>query len=1558
MLGTEPQSADASDSRRRLVQRVVREWISELIDLGGRNNLLNYRDLRAGTLSLDSADAGAIEALIRGRPVALSRLFPTQDGLKDAVRRARAIHRKARENFEERGIDTLHLAYGIATWTHDRPWAPSAPILLIPAEVVPMGAAMDDFRVTASGEPELNPTLLHLLKVEYRCEIDPDGVMDVVDGPIDEPWEVDAVADWLTEQAHLVPGFAVDGRFVLANFSYAKLPMVRDLESATDELVTHDLIGAIAGDARAREAVQASGPPPDAIVSAELPPSEEFLVLDADSTQMHAINAVVAGQHLIVRGPPGTGKSQSIANLIGSLIARGKSVLFVAEKRAAIDAVLKRLHGADLSDLVLDLHQVATRKAFAQEIGRALYTSRKAPRIARSAEERRLMQRRTQLNENAGALHEERTPWGVSFYEVLAELVGRRDEGPYRTRLSPAVLDRLHGDELARALSNLDAYEQLGGFGIGTSAAPWSRSSISDRDSASSAFDLLETLRREDVPGLIESVENAAAETGVPPPENLAQARRAVAAWEGAARVATGFDDGVYNLPLDEQVAAIEPATRGLLARFASLLFSSAYRRARNQLRARATRPMSDADLHELATTALATRNTWADMGGGVPRVPDGLTDIADQLRRASEGLDRLEALAGRPLAESSFDEVMGHLDRLYEDRETLAKLPELHRLRHELEEAGLKQLLRELEDRTPETAARSALESVWLRSLFDQLVLADPILTRIDGDGLDRLVAEFQLLDRDHLETAADRIRRIAAERATASRDDYPDQAQLVQRQASLQRRHMPVRSLVHAASDVLLALKPCWAMSPLMVSQLLPARPMFDVVVFDEASQVTPADAATSILRGRQLVVAGDERQLPPTRFFAAESDTDLDDDEDEVSEDEMTRALSGTKGFESILDALNALIPVRMLQWHYRSRDERLIAFSNAYLYDRLLTTFPGVGGGDTLEHIEVPWVPGQDSNSPLAEVDAVVELIIRHARERPGESLGVIAMGIKHAVRVDDALRARLRGHPELDAFFAVDREEPFFVKNLERVQGDERDAIILTIGYGKGGRGEMVYRFGPLLTEGGERRLNVAVTRAKRRLTLVTSFSAADLDPERLTSKGMQLLRNYLLYVESRGTNLGEWATAAPQLNPFEVDVRDTLAAHGLDLVPQHGVSGYRIDFAVRHPDRPGEFVLAIECDGASYHAAEATRDRDRLRQQQLEMLGWRFHRIWSTEWFHHKDAAVAKVLAAYEAAVRGEPAPQLQNSMELEGEPLEETDAPSGGRGPRPRVPRGWKIDEYWGHQLIELIDWIESDDLLRTEDEVIAEAMDELGFQRRGSRIVAVLRSAVRQARHKRKPSPPPARRPRAARPQPPTDLSGSRSTPATATSAPMPVVPSVAPPATAQPREAVVPADGVIDAGSIGREAQHQPATPTSDPSADAWGPEQERALAQVNEERAALETLRKRLPPGEYMARLHATLARRRELTDARRRATARVVDGSTVTIEDPDGDRVTARVSSAIVIQATRDGWITPGGVMRDGIPAHSELGRALLGHKVGDTCSVDGIDYRIVDIDDR
>ncbi len=321
---------------------------------------------------------------------------------------------------------------------------------------------------------------------------------------------------------------------------------------------------------------------------------------------------------------------------------------------------------------------------------------------------------------------------------------------------------------------------------------------------------------------------------------------------------------------------------------------------------------------------------------------------------------------------------------------------------------------------------------------------------------------------------------------------------------------------------------------------------------MIFDEASQVVPADAIPAIMRGHQIVVAGDDRQLPPTNFFRQVGDAAGDDGSDD--EDSL---VSFGAGFESVLDALRPLLPTAALAWHYRSRDERLVAFSNSRIYGGSLTTFPGVFTSECLRHVVVSQGPGAGQETSVdAEVRKVIELVFEHVREHPQESLGVIALGIKHAERIDAALRSALaeladtgrRDHSEIEAFLTEDVAEPFFVKNLERVQGDERDAIILSIGYGKHQDGRMRYQWGPLLRDGGERRLNVAATRAKHRLTLVSSFSGHDVDPDRVTKAGARLLADYLDYASSGGSV--PQASGGDHLDPFESDVRRRLAAPG------------------------------------------------------------------------------------------------------------------------------------------------------------------------------------------------------------------------------------------------------------------------------------------------------------------------------------------------------------------------------------------------------------------------
>jgi len=617
--------------------------------------------------------------------------------------------------------------------------------------------------------------------------------------------------------------------------------------------------------------------------------------------------------------------------------------------------------------------------------------------------------------------------------------------------------------------------------------------------------------------------------------------------------------------------------------------------------------------------------------------------------------------------------------------------------------------------------------EYAWFASTLDEVSRQDPEIRGFIGSTHNRYVDDFTHLDEERIELAADRVRRAHGEKAIFAMNANAEGEQLIRAEAGKMTRHLPLRRVFAKAADVLTAVCPCWMASPLSVSQLLDGgQKYFDFVIFDEASQVLPEDAVPAILRGSKLVVAGDSMQLPPTTFFSASDDDDFATDE-----------AVATEGYESLLDTMTACINGSYLDWHYRSRDETLINFSNHHIYQDRLVTFPGPGGPPAVSHVLVKQEFGIDGQeeSCAQEVQKVVELVLEHARTNPEQTLGVITMGIRHMNRVQAALDQTLENHAELTTFFDSSRSERFFVKNLERVQGDERDAIIISIGYGKDRAGNLPLRFGPLIPEGGRRRLNVAVTRARRKLTTVSSFSHLDIDLARVRpGSGVELLRNYLQYAATNGRRFGDAEVTGEPLNAFEAEVFDYLSAKGLKLIPQMGASQFRIDMVAEHLEKPGRYVLAIECDGASYHSSYTARDRDRLRQQQLENLGWRFHRIWSTDWFMRKEEEVRRTITAFQEAVqfadkldRGVAA----NSHSGNGSRNNNTSgAPK--RGPRPSIPVRTTIADYSPSELAQLLRWIASDGQLRTDEQIVDEMVAVLGFSRRGKRIESAIHRAI----------------------------------------------------------------------------------------------------------------------------------------------------------------------------------------------------------------------------------
>ncbi len=423
---------------------------------------------------------------------------------------------------------------------------------------------------------------------------------------------------------------------------------------------------------------------------------------------------------------------------------------------------------------------------------------------------------------------------------------------------------------------------------------------------------------------------------------------------------------------------------------------------------------------------------------------------------------------------------------------------------------------------------------------------------------------------------------------------------------------------------------------MSPLTVSQFLPADYRFDVVIFDEASQVRPSDAVNCIYRGVSLVVAGDEKQLPPTSFFGS-----AEDDSDEYDEELPD-------SFESLLDACKAgAMRTLPLRWHYRSRHEDLITFSNRSFYQNSMITFPGAqeSGADvgvSFVHAHGVYDRGGRRDNRI-EADAVAQRVLHHFDTRPGRSLGVVALSQAQASAIELAVQQARLARPDLDHRFTESRLDGFFVKNLESVQGDERDVMIMSIGYGPDELGQLGLNFGPINKEGGWRRLNVAVTRARYRMEVVSSFQGVELKES--GNPSVQHLKRYLEYAEQGPSVLARdllQAEAEPD-SPFEESVLGVLRNWGYQVQPQVGVAGFRIDLGVRHPAAEGSYALGIECDGAMYHSSRAARDRDRLREQVLIGLGWRLHRIWGTDWYRNRAESEIRLRAAVESAVEVSP---------------------------------------------------------------------------------------------------------------------------------------------------------------------------------------------------------------------------------------------------------------------------------------------------------------------------
>jgi len=1234
-------------------------------------------------------------------------------------------------SIQERGCNTLFLALGMLRWreSDDAQEDRFAPLVLVPVRLDRRSARSGWSLMAGDEDPGPNISLIEKMK-EFG-----------ITGP--EPEDLDTAegyAAYLDRWRAAIqdrPTWSVEGDHLgLAFFSFARFLMWRDLNPAQwpadHQPGDHPILRSLFADGFRRPAEGDS----EAGLDERRPPGTAMEILDCDSSQAQAIARVASGQHLVIHGPPGTGKSQTIANLIADAVAGGKRVLFVAEKLAALDVVKRRLDQCGVGAVCLELHSdKANKRAVIEELRSTLALGRPLP-AAEEALVQALPGYRSRLNEYVVATATPVAPTSLSPFAAVGQLERLRPLTADIPPLATAPFARLDADrfralrEEAETLATvvaqvgIPAHHAFAGCTV-LQALPTDEQALVEavtragtvHEALLQCCQILAEALGVVVPATAAEVErliaiaatavDASDLTGVPPiAAAWAEAMTQTALTSGVTAGRTWNDHRTrWSSMLQE--AAWTTDVRSARADIAidgvswwRRLFSGRYRTARRLLASVSTTPaISDPQRLLAACDAILAVQGASTT---VSRQTTTLAPLAGPLwQSTATAWDRLEALAawavrfriaiadhpqhdhlaawvvggwsretlrtardatvealvtwtavwtaigqrlGHATADAAalvrepFTQTWARAQRWQDARVDLARWSAYCRSMARVREQGLDAVVTLLHDgRIAADRLVPVLDRAWASMALERAFTDRAPLREFDAPNHAQLVERFRAAD--HAVFAVNRVRLAHRHWEHLPAPIGYGHVGVLRKECAKKAKHLSIRQLMLQAHAAIQAAKPVFMMSPLSVAAFLPPGLVtFDLVIFDEASQVRPVDALGAILRGRQLVVVGDEQQMPPTSFF----DRLVSDGENE-SDDEDT-VVSETADMQSVLGlCLGKGMAQTMLRWHYRSRHESLIALSNQEFYANDLVVFPSPRRGLDGEGLQISHLPntgyerGTSRTNPK-EADAVIAAVVEHLRTRPQQSLGVVAFSVAQRTALEDRLENLCRQDPAIEALMKAARpEEPLFIKNLENVQGDERDVVFISVGYGKDAAGNLTMNFGPLSQQGGERRLNVLITRARVCCRVFTNLRHEDLDLRRATGRGIQVFKQFLQFAATGQLQMST-PTGGEHESPFEAEVCSELRRRGYEVEPQVGCSGYRIDLAVIDQQARGTYLLGIECDGATYHSSRWARDRDRLREAVLRSLGWRIHRIWSTDWFRRRDDALQRLLAAIEHA--------------------------------------------------------------------------------------------------------------------------------------------------------------------------------------------------------------------------------------------------------------------------------------------------------------------------------
>lgn len=1341
-------------------------WERKLLDLSLRNNLLNFRPLRSSVhvLSvqldqLEDALAGGDDFQVLEKPldwvnsVRDGRLFESQTSLAPmkpllakefAQKRLRSdldaaalsvqmkgLYRKSRDAMEENGANVLYLALGFLKW-YETPASQKprfAPIVLLPVEIVRKCSRAGFVVRERDDEPQMNITLLEMLKQDFGIRI---SGLDPL--PADEHGvDMRLVFHILRQAVMSQPRWDVCEDAYLGVFSFSRFVMWNDIRNRSEDLVKNKMVKSLMSGKL--EFTQEPLLPPGKSTDELCRPDELILASDADASQVKAVYASAGGKNFVLHGPPGTGKSQTITNLIFNAMAQGKTVLFVAEKMAALSVVQKRLEKLGLGTFCLELHSnKATKKAVLDQLRAATEVVKDSPPEGFSAQADRLQKQRETLDAYSQALYRGQ-PFGLTLYDAVTRYF-QFEQAPDAVEVEPSVFSTMTEEKLQQwtdAASELSAaaadagsphnhpLREIGLTDYSQEKREQARTLLAALKSDATECDslaaqLLRLLGCEISFSSLQEYETLTKLTRTLPPEReipralleaddvpAATARLEALCAHGRKeqelrkKLLSLFSDGILlydgqvNLACWNQletkwflpkllgqnriVKALQALSNGSAVQkqevpgiLADIAAHAEEKKAVEAGMADAA-PLAGACWKELDTDwqALLTACAFARQADGLilslthdrpqtlaaRRNLSALLSSSPDLRplrayetaysQTADGLPKLKNLlsacfgtAPEPgtflaAAAENSGRWTAHLDGL---REWCA----WSRAREKALALGLASLVRAWENGavTNETSLSAFRKGVY-RACARYLMAREPALSSFSGSIFEEKIRQY----RQTAETMRCLSREETFARLAARIPDFSQEAAQSSEVGILKRairsngRGVSIRSLFGQIPHLLPRLCPCMLMSPISVAQYLdPQYRIFDLVVFDEASQVPTSEAVGAIARGENAVIVGDPKQLPPTSFFS----TDTTDEENPDTED-----------LESILDDCLALsAPEMHLLWHYRSRHESLITFSNMEYYENKLYTFPSPN--NLVSKVKLVPVEGfydrGGTKQNAAEAHAVVDDILLRLKdpERAKHSIGVVTFNSAQQNLIDDLLMEAFAQHPELEEI-EQKCHEPVFVKNLENVQGDERDVILFSIGYGPDKDGRVSHNFGPLNQAGGWRRLNVAVSRAREEMTVYSALKPEQLDLSRTRAEGVAGLKAFLEFAQKGQPALVYKAgqSKTTQQESLNAQIAARLTKAGLRVQTDVGASSYKIDLAVVDPGDPNRFLLGVLCNGPSYRDAQTAGDRELLQRKVLEQLGWNLHTIWIPDWWENPEKEVQKVKEAVEQLVSGTP---------------------------------------------------------------------------------------------------------------------------------------------------------------------------------------------------------------------------------------------------------------------------------------------------------------------------